>query len=66
MNEHWRNLTNESEGKPEQKFDAAYGTILRISKCFQRSKQKLYIYFFPSQAKSLKTICASSQSTDLV
>jgi hypothetical protein len=27
----WGNLTNESEEKPEQKFDAAYGTIFRIS-----------------------------------
>jgi hypothetical protein len=27
------------------KFDAAYGTIFRISKCFQRSKQKLHISF---------------------
>jgi hypothetical protein len=31
--------------KPEQKFDAAFGTIFRISKCFQRSKQKLHIPF---------------------
>jgi hypothetical protein len=32
--------TNETEGNPEQKFDAAFGTIFRISKHFQRSKQK--------------------------
>jgi hypothetical protein len=38
-------LTNESKGKPEQKFDAAFGTTLRISKYFQRSKQKLHIDF---------------------
>jgi hypothetical protein len=38
-------ITNESKGKPEQKFDAAYGTIFRINKCFQRSKQKLHINF---------------------
>jgi hypothetical protein len=32
----------EREGKPEKKFDAAFGgTIFRISICFQRSKQKL-------------------------
>jgi hypothetical protein len=28
------NRTNEREGKPELKFDAAFGTILRISKYF--------------------------------
>jgi hypothetical protein len=33
--------TIEIKAKPEQKFDAAYGTILRISKC----KQKLHINF---------------------
>jgi hypothetical protein len=38
-------LTNESKRKPEQKFDAAFGTTFRISKCFQRSKQKLHIDF---------------------
>jgi hypothetical protein len=49
MNVHWRKSTYESEGKPEQKFDALFRTIYRISKCFQRSKQKLYtgIYFSP-------------------
>jgi hypothetical protein len=38
-------FTNESKGKPEQKFDAAFGTTFRISKCFQRIKQKLHIDF---------------------
>jgi hypothetical protein len=38
-------LTNESKGKPEHKFDAAFGPIFRINECFQRSKQKLYINF---------------------
>jgi hypothetical protein len=28
------NRTNEREGKPELKFDAVFGTILRISKYF--------------------------------
>ncbi len=37
--------TNESKGKPEQKFDAAFGTTFKISKCFQRSKQKLQLDF---------------------
>jgi hypothetical protein len=51
MNEHWRNSTNESEGMPEQKFDAAYRTIFRISKCFKRSKQEFYLNFFLEQNK---------------
>jgi hypothetical protein len=34
---------NESKGKPEQKFDAAFETIIRIMKCFQRSKLKIHI-----------------------
>ncbi len=37
--------TNENQGKPEQKFDAAFGTNFIISLCFQRSNQKLKIYF---------------------
>jgi hypothetical protein len=45
MNVHWKKLTNESKGKPEQKFDAAFGTTFRISKRFQRSKQNLHIDF---------------------
>jgi hypothetical protein len=43
MNVHYKKLTNESKGKPEQKFYAAFGTTFRIS--FQRSKQKLHIDF---------------------
>ncbi len=43
MNVHWRKLTNESQGKPEQKYYAASGTIFSICKCFQRGK--LYINF---------------------
>jgi hypothetical protein len=36
---------DESKGKPYQEFDAAFETIIRISKCFQRSKQKIHINF---------------------
>jgi hypothetical protein len=32
--------TNKSKGKQEQKFNAANGTIFRISKWFQRRNQK--------------------------
>jgi hypothetical protein len=38
-------LTNDSKGKPVQKFDMAFGITFRISKCSQRSKQKLHIDF---------------------
>jgi hypothetical protein len=45
-----------SKGKPEPKFDAAFGTIFRISKRFQRGKQKLHFDFshelVPRQAKN--------------
>jgi hypothetical protein len=41
---------NESEEKSEQKFDAALGTFFTISKCFQRSKQKLKYYFLLNKA----------------
>ncbi len=34
LNVHWKKLTNESKGKPEQKFEAAFGTIFRTSKCY--------------------------------
>jgi hypothetical protein len=30
LNVHWRKSTVEREGKPEQKFDAAFGTILNL------------------------------------
>ncbi len=43
MNVHWRKSTNESEGKPEQKFDVTFVTVFKISKSFQRSKQKIKI-----------------------
>jgi hypothetical protein len=65
MNVHWKKSTNKSKGKPEQKFDAAYGTIFRISECFQRSNQKLHINC-SRQAKNLKTICTYTESTYLI
>jgi hypothetical protein len=53
MNVHMNKSTNESKGKPEQKFDAAFETIFRISKFLQRSKQKFNIDFSlkPSRIK---------------
>ncbi len=51
--EHWiqYNPTKESEVKPE-KIDADFGRIFRISKIFERSKQKLYIFLLTRQAKN--------------
>ncbi len=68
MNVHRKKSTNESKGKPEQKFGAAYVTIFRISKCFQRSKQKFHIRFSLEleEAKNLKIIIAGTKSTDLI
>jgi hypothetical protein len=46
MNVHWKKSTNDIKGKPELKYDVAFETIFRISKWFQRSKQKFHINFF--------------------
>jgi hypothetical protein len=56
MNVHWK--------KPEQKFDAAFKTISRIIKFYQRTKQKLHIYF--SLELGRLKICACTESTDLI
>ncbi len=40
MDVHWREATNESEGKPEQKFDVAFGTIFGII-LFKEASRKL-------------------------
>jgi hypothetical protein len=65
---HCKKSTNESKGKPEQKFDSAYGTIFRISKCFQRRNEKLHINFSLElgRLKLLKTVCACTESTDII
>jgi hypothetical protein len=46
MNVHCRKSTNCSEGKLEMKFNAALTKKILNSKCFQRIRRKLYIYFF--------------------
>jgi hypothetical protein len=51
MNVHWRKSTNESEGKREQKFGAAFETIFRIRKCFQGNQQEPDIYFSLEQSR---------------
>jgi hypothetical protein len=42
-------ITNESDVKPG-KFDAAFGTIFKISTFFQRSKQIFLFFFFLNKA----------------
>ncbi len=37
----WRKATNDSKGKPDRKYDAAFSTIFKFRKCLQRIKQKL-------------------------
>ncbi len=39
-------MTNESKGKPEQKFDVAFGIIFRISSVFKRSQQTFHVIFY--------------------
>ncbi len=41
-----RKSTSGREEKLERNFDVASGIIFRIKKFFQKSKQKLSIYFF--------------------
>ncbi len=63
INVHWRKSTNESKEKPGQKFNAAYGTIFRISKWFKQQAETLHL---TNRAKSFNTICSCSESTDLI
>jgi hypothetical protein len=42
---HKNKSTNESRGKPEQKFDEAFGTTFRMSKCYSQ-------VFLKKQAKT--------------
>jgi len=49
---HWRNSTNESEGKPDQKFNAAYGTIFSIVFSMKQAESLHLFFSLASQAKS--------------
>jgi hypothetical protein len=40
MKVHREKSTNKSKGKPEQKFDAAYGKIFRIREVISRKQAK--------------------------
>ncbi len=43
-------MTNERKGKPEQKFDAAFGTIFRISKTFKEVSKNFILIFLLNEA----------------
>jgi hypothetical protein len=38
---HWKKLTNESKGKPEQKFYAAFGNFFELVNVFKESSKNL-------------------------
>ncbi len=62
----WRKSTNWNKGKAEQEFFASCRIYFRVSKCFQWSKQKLYIYSSHEQGRlKILTICAYTENTDL-
>jgi hypothetical protein len=58
-------FTNESKGKPEQKFDAAFGTTFRISVFKEGNKNFIDFSLELSRLKILITNCACQESTDL-
>ncbi len=47
---HRRKPAKDREGSKFRNYDAASGTIFRISTCFQRSKERLHIYFLLNKA----------------
>jgi hypothetical protein len=69
MNEHWKKSTNENKGKPEQKFYATFGTMLRISTVSvfkEASKNFILIFSCTRQVKNLKTNCSCTESIKLI
>jgi hypothetical protein len=62
LNVHYNKSTNESKGKPEQKFDAAFGTTFTISKVFREASKNFNLNFsITKQAENLKIICACKE-----
>jgi hypothetical protein len=45
MNVHWKKSTNESKEKPEQKSDAAFGTILELVIVFKEASKSFILIF---------------------
>jgi hypothetical protein len=67
VNVHWKKLTNESKGKPEQKYDASFGTILSITVFLKESNSFILIFLLNyAGLKFQKTIRACTESTDLI
>jgi hypothetical protein len=63
MNVHWRKLTNEREGKSEQKFYAAFGTIFRLVRISKEASRNFkFIFLF---ADDLKHDLASTYTSNL-
>jgi hypothetical protein len=64
MNVYRRNRPK-AEGKPEQKFDAAFGTIFK--NCVHKGARRNFkLFHFNKAAKNLKIIFACIKSTDLI
>jgi hypothetical protein len=43
---HWKKFTSENKGKPEQKYDAAFGTIFSESGSVFKEASKNFIFIF--------------------
>jgi hypothetical protein len=54
MNVHRKKSTNESQGKPEQKFDAAYETICKIIVFKESSRNFILVFPFNKTGKKCK------------
>jgi hypothetical protein len=50
----WKKFTIESKGKPEQKFEAAFGTTFRISIPYPGKQAKTSYRFFSRKLSKLK------------
>jgi hypothetical protein len=62
-----KKLTIESKGKPEQKFDAAFGKLSELVSVFKEAiKNFTLIFSRTKQAKKCITLCACQKSTDLI
>jgi hypothetical protein len=61
----WRKSINGRKGSRYRDYDAAFGKFHRISKCFHRRKQNLYVSFSlqPGILGNLETIGAWADST---
>jgi hypothetical protein len=65
-----RKLTNGREEKLDQKIWCGFRKkyLKQYCKCFQKSKQKLYIWFslYKRQLNNLKTVCRRTEIIDLI